>query len=246
MPISPSDLVLYASQNMPLDDDSPSGGAADTSVRPALRQMPAPSKVAVYSDDADNRQISITGRIPGGLIVTETITLNGTYPVITVNTYERVLRAVLGAASSVRSVTLTNEDQGFEIATIPPGELGVTAMFVNSYASSTPGDVYEKVFWKNNHPSLTLSDAQVVLKADPASRIRIGLSASKNDNVSVSNRRTPPPGVVFVDENIAVDVPGNTLEPGDVIGVWINQTLPVGSLALLSSYTLHLRGTSPD
>ena len=245
MPITASDLVLYASANMPTDDTSTSGGAVDTTIRPVFNQLTANAQIAVSSDGADTRQITIEGRKPDGVYVSETLTLNGTNEVLTTNFYERLLRATLSSTSSDRTVTLKQGSGGSTLATIPPNEKGITALFINSRSDPSAQEVrYEKVFWRNNHSSLTLTSAKITLTADPAGKIKIGVATSKNDSDSVANRKTAPSGITFVDDNVEVDVPGTTLESGSSIGVWVQQTLAAGDLPLKSTFTLRLAGAS--
>ncbi len=244
MPIAASDLVLYASANMPTNDTDPSGGAVATTVRPVFTQMTANAQIAVVSDGADTRSITILGRKPDGALVSEVLTLNGTTEVLSTNTYERLLRATLSSANASRTVTIKQGAGGSTLATIPPNEVGITATFIDSSSSGSTENRYEKVFWRNNHASLTLTNAKVTLTADPAGKIRIGLATAKNDTGSVTNRKTAPAGVTFVDDNVAVDVPGGTLEAGSAIGVWVNQTLAPNDAPVRSTYTLQLAGTS--
>lgn len=244
MPITANDLILYASANMPMNDTDPSGGAIDTTIRPAFTQMTANAQIAVVSDGADTRQITITGRKPDGSLVSETLTLNGTTEVLSTLTYERLLRAVLATTDAARTVTIRQGAGGATLATIPPGEKGVTATFIDSASSDVTENRYEKVFFRNSHATLTLNSAKVTLTGDPAGKIRIGLASAKNDNGQVTNRKTAPAGVTFVDDNVALDVPGNTLEAGSAIGVWVNQTLNAGDAPVRSTYTLRLSGTS--
>lgn len=244
MPIQSTDLILYASANMPTDDTSPSGGDIDTGVRPVFVQLTAAAPIAAVSDGSDTRQVTLIGRDPGGALVSETLTLNGTTEVLSSQTYERLLRAMLSASDPARTVALKQGSGGPTIATIPPYEVGVTATFINSASSGAVETRYEKLFWYNAHDSLTLNAAQVVLTEDPAGTIQIGLETTKNSDASVANRKTAPSGVTFVDDNVAVDVPGGTLAAGEYIGVWVKQVLAAHGAPVRSTYTLRLIGTS--
>jgi len=244
MPIASSDLVLYNSASMPTDDTSTSGGAIDTLRRPVFTQMTANAQLALVSSGADTRQVTITGRKTDGTYTSETVTLNGTTEVLTTNTYERLLRAEASATHASNTITIKQGAGGSTLATIPPNERGVTAMFINSASESTAVDRYEKVFFKNNHATLTLQSAQVTLTADPAAKIFIGLATAKNDSGSVANRKTAPAGITFVDDNVAVNVPGNTLEAGSAIGVWVRQSLAANDAPVRSTFTLQISGTT--
>lgn len=61
MPIATTDLIFYGSANRPSDDTSLTGGAIATTDRPDITQLTANSVIAVVSDGADTRQVTIEG-----------------------------------------------------------------------------------------------------------------------------------------------------------------------------------------
>ena len=244
MPLSTSDLVLYAAQHMPTDDTSQSGGAVDMTMRLIAQQMTATSYLKFTSDGQDTRQVTVTGRLANGQMNTETVNLNGTAAVYTTEQYQFLARVVLATADPQRTVTVAQANPEQVLLTIPPGEKGATALFIA--ARSEPEQVarYEKVFWVNRHASESLQEAVVVLRADPAEKIRIGLATTKDDAASVSNRRTAPSGITFADDNIGLPVPTGELGPGESIGVWVEQLLPAGAPPIRSNFRLRLQGVS--
>ena len=87
------------------------------------------SKVTLVSNGADTRQVKITGNI-GGVLSTETITLNGTTAVTTVNTYDSGgFGSALPDSTNARTVTVTQTTGGATLGTIngPAGDGGVYA-----------------------------------------------------------------------------------------------------------------------
>lgn len=245
MPLTSDDLVLYASQNTPTDDTSQSGGAIDATMRLLSVWMTETSSIELVSDGPDTRQATITARKPDGTIASETLTLNGTTPVQTSGSYESLLRVILSATSPDRTVTVSQVSSSQVLHRIAPGERGATSLFVN--AASDPAQEthrYEKVFWKNVHPSLSLTEAAVTLALDQAGTIQIGMEAAKNGNGSVANRRTVPGGVGFVDDNVPLPVPGNSLGPGEAIGVWVRLYLRALHPPVRSKFTLRISGLS--
>lgn len=246
MPITSAELILFGSANRPEDDATASGGAIATTVRPVFTDFTGNQTIRVSSDGADTRTVTIDGRNTAGANVTEVLTLNGTTPVNGTQVFERISSVDLSATDAARTVTVqTNEATPQTIGTIPPNELGFYRMFRNSASDPAAAKVrYEKVFWKNTNASLTLNQAQVTLTADPAAKIRMGVATTKNDTTSVANRLTAPTGITFVDDNVAQAVPGNTLEAGSAIGVWIEQTLAAGDAAQKTTFTLKLDGTT--
>lgn len=244
MPIAASDLINYLAASMPEDDVSTSGGAIATTGRPDLTQWTANAAAAVVSDGADTRTVTVTGRLASGVIDSEALVLNGASEVVGAKTWERVLKVVIGATDGSRTVTLRQGSGGATRATIGPNETTRRALFYASASEASQTIRYEKVFWRNNHGTLTLNAAKVTLTADPASRFEIGLAASKGDTGSVANRKTAPGGITFVDDGVEQSVPGGVLAASETIGVWLKQTLPADDAAQKTTVTTRLAGTT--
>lgn len=245
MPLTSDDLVLYASQNMPTDDTSQSGGAIDTTMRMLSVRMTATSSIELVSDGADTRQATVTARRPDGTVASETLTLNGTTPVQTSESYESLLRVILSSTSPDRTVTVSQVSPSQVLHRIAPGERGATSVFVNAASDSAQETHrYEKVFWKNIHSSAALLEATVMLAADPAGTIQVGLEGVKDGSGSVPNRKTAPDGVDFVDDNVPLPVPGGQLNAGEAIGVWVRLDLRALHPPVRSRFTLRISGLS--
>lgn len=243
MPIANTDLVFYLSANRPINDASLTGGAIDATIRPVSAHFVAPARIAVVSDGADTRVATVRFRDLTGAIVQETIILNGVSEVLSVATAERVLSIVLDAASP-RTVSVKEGSGGTVRIIIPPQELGAQVLFYDSASEGSSVNRVDKVFLKNNHGSLTWNNPTISLTADPAARMKIGLAATKNDTVTVANRKASPSGIVFVDDNIAVAVPTNSLASTEGISVWIQQGLLANDPPIKSTFTLTGAGTS--
>jgi hypothetical protein len=244
MPIVAADLVKYGSLLRPSDDTSTTGGAIDTLDRPDITQLTANAVIAVISDGADTRSVTVQGRNAAGAIISEAITLNGAVEALGSLTFERILTITLSATSATRTVLVRQGAGGATRAQIGINETTRTSLFRQSASEATIAIRYEKTFWKNNHATLTLNSAQVRLTVDPDSRIRIGLATSINDTGQIANRKTAPGGVTFVDDNVFQAVPGGVLTAGDRIGVWWEQNLPANDGAHRTSATDELSGTS--
>ncbi len=245
MAILSTELICFGCASRPTDDTSTTGGAIDTTLRPVFTQFGASAVLALVSDGADTRNVDITGRNAAGELVSETKALNGTTEVLSTNTYERILSVIAQTTSGTRVVTLKQGSGGSTIGTIPLNEKGVYALFINSKTPASSSTIrYEKIFWKNTNGTLTLTSAQVTLTADPSSKIRIGVAASLNDTATVSNRVTSP-GVTFVDDSVAQNVPNSqNLTAGAAIGTWIEQTLASADSPVKSTFTTQLSGNS--
>ena len=244
MSIAATDLISYCSASRPEDDTSLAGGAIDTTKRPSFTQWTANAVAAIVSDGADTRTVTVYGRDATGAFTNQNLVADGTNEVVGTVVFERILKITVSAASGTRTITIKQGAGGSTRATIPPNETGVAAMFINSASAATAKVRYEKLFWRNSHASLTLNAAQVTLTADPSAKIKIGLEAAKNDSNSVANRLAVPAGVTFVDDNVAQNVPGTTLEAASAIGVWVEQSLAINDIAYRSSYTTQLTGSS--
>lgn len=242
MSIAASDLVLYNSASMPVSNTGTSGGAIDPLRRPDFTQMTVTETVRIVSSSAGDttQTVTIVGRLADGSLATETLSLNGTTPVTSSNTYERLLSA-LTSATCVGNVTVARTTGPTTIRIIPAGERGFQAVFQQD--SSDPlvqVDYFMKVFWKNANGTLTLTSSVVKENADPAGDITFALAASINDSGSVANRITSP-GLTFnsADKNVPNS---QNLTAGSGIGVWLDLTLAAAAAALKSTYTTELDG----
>ncbi|MCH7767985.1 MAG: hypothetical protein IH828_03520 [Nitrospinae bacterium] len=248
MAIAASDLKFYAAANMPEDDTSTVGGAIDALRQVIFTQLAANDDIEVVSSSASDttQVVTVYGRDAGGAYVSATATLNGTTAVVLspATTFERVLRVEM-SATAVGTVTVRRSPGGATIYTIPIGERGVWSLFSKSASDpSATKTRYMKVFCKNTHGSLTLTAAKIDLTADPDSRIKFGLAATKDDSATAANRLTAPGGVTFFDDNNAQNVPGTTLEAAAAIGIWAEQALTTGDAPHRTTFTLKASGES--
>jgi hypothetical protein len=242
MSIVASDLVAFASANMPSDDAATSGGAIDLLRRVDYTQMTVTETVRIVSSQAGDttQTVTITGRKADGSLATEVLNLNGTTVVTSSNTYERLLKAEM-SATATGIVTVARTTGPTTIRTIPVGERGFMAIFRQT-ASSTSGQVdnYCKFFWKNTNGSLALTSATVVENADPSSVITHALDAANDATTSTTNRVTTP-GFTF--NGSAKNVPNSqVLASGSAIGVWLDLTLATNNAALRTTYTSEIDG----
>ena len=92
-------LVIYTAQNMKENNTSIVGGDINSGVRASFNDPSSAAQVVIYSSSiADTSQtLTLAGRIAGGMIVSEAMSLNGIDHVTTDNTYERILNASVNA-----------------------------------------------------------------------------------------------------------------------------------------------------
>jgi hypothetical protein len=244
VPIASTDLIAYAAANIPADDTALAGGAIDILRRIDFTQIAAADRVEVVSANAGDttQTATVTGRLATGALVIEALSLNGTTPVLTAATLERVLKVEL-SASCVGTVTVRRQAAGATVRTIPPGERGFMAAFRQLASNpSAQTDFYAKFFWLNNHGTLSLVSAQVAESADPDNRITHALAAAIDDTQTVANRTTSPG--IAPDDNTTKTVPGNDLAAGSKIGVWLHLQLPAADTPHNTTYTSQLSGQS--
>lgn len=222
-----SAMVLYGSVSRPEDDVSVSGGVIDVTHRPIWYELSWPSLIQIVStSDLDFRSVTITGRDLTGNAASEVITAqglgtgNGTIEFIHIDKVEA------SATHATATIYVVQQLGALMIHDINPGELGGFRMFLNANSSTVdPKSRYEKLFWKNTDDSDVPTLATVQLSHDAIGKITIGLEAVVDGTQSVATRLLAPAGVAFVDDDVAISVPGGTLAAGSAIGVWIKQTL---------------------
>jgi hypothetical protein len=251
MPIATTDLVQFASANMPDIDTGSSGGAIDTLRRADFTQIAANDTIQALSSSAgDTMNLTVEGRNAAGQVVSETKALTGTTAITfsTLATVERVLKADLASAPA-GTVTVRRTTGAVLIRTIPVAERGFMGLFRK--ASSDPVSIknyYTKVFWKNIHGSLSLLGATVKQSADPDSRVTHLLAATVGDSATSTNRVTAPAAVDTQDPDTFDDtdkaVPGTDLAAGAAIGVWLRLQLPAADAPHRTTYDSQLTGSS--
>jgi hypothetical protein len=249
MPVANTDLVVYASANMPDVDTGTNGGAIDPLRRVAFTQIAANDDVEVLSSSASDttQTVTVTARSIGGSIVSETKTLTGTTAAIfsTIGVVERILKVEM-SATAAGVVTLRRSVAGATVGTIPIGERGFMALFINAAADASGGasrDFYRKVFVKNTHATLSLLAAAIAQSADADARITHALETSINGTATQTDRRTAPAGGLTFDDT-SKNVVGTDLAAGAAQGGWYKLTLPAGDPPHRANYDIAINGST--
>lgn len=247
MPIAASDLILYASADTPEDDAAQAGGAIDLLRRLDFTQISADDDVEVVSDNAgDTTQgVTVDARNIAGAIVSETVSpLTGTTPVIfsTIGVVERILKCEMDAVA-VGIVTLQRSPAGLTVRDIPVDERGFEIFFYDSASESGATTRYQKAFYLNNHATLTLNNAAVILTADPEAVMDFALGTAKDDSETTTDRTTAPSAVSSFDD-ASKSVPSTTLEAASAIAVWIRMQLIADDTPKKNTFSSELSGTS--
>lgn len=248
MPITANDLVLYGSAQMPSNDSSACGGAIDLTTRVISSDVTIwnsfSGAVEILSSASGDttQQVTITGRLSSGVQTTEVLNLDGTSVVTGATTFARLEKLRL-SSSCVGTVTVRRSSDDALAATLEPGLFEVRRPFLGVAAeppSGGPKLLYEKIFAKNNHGTLSLLSAEIEEVSDPENQLTFALATSVNDSVSVANRQTTPSGLTF--NSSAKAIPGGNLASGAAIGIWLELSLPAGDPATLTSWTMRLSG----
>lgn len=253
MSVASTDLVIYGSANIPTTDSGTMGGAIDTTVRyifdsSSLANTLADTLEVLSSSAGDTSQtVTVYGRNSAGSIVNEVFTLAGTTVQNGATTFQTILKVVV-SASHTGTITVRKATGDTTVVAIETGVLTVLRPFYNVSSDVSGGSTrnfYEKVFFKNNHATLSLLSAVVSEQADPQGLITFDLEDAVNDNNSVASRlNTAPTGMLGSFDSSSKNVPGTDLAAGSRIGVWLKLTLPAANASVLDTYTLRIAGSS--
>jgi hypothetical protein len=240
-----SDLVQYHAATQSDVDATPVGGAIDTLRRPDFTQVTAGDTVEVISNNAgDTQNCTIEARKADGTIVSETLALTGVAAKIFAGNgaIDRILKVEL-ASNAVGSVTVRKSVAGATYRVIPAGERGFS-MVMRKGSSSTSGGVnyFAKTFWKNTNGVNALLGATISESADPAGVMTHGVATAVNDSGTAANRQTAPAGVTI--DGTAKSIPGTDLAAGAAIGLWMQMTLAISNVAIKSTYTSQIAGST--
>jgi hypothetical protein len=250
MPIVASDIVAYGSASMP-DDDTPTGigGAIDTAIRVVFTDIAATDQIEFLSSSAGDttQTLTIYGRNAAGELVSEGNTLTGVTVVTTTLAFERVLKITL-SATAAGTITVRDQDTDTTIASIEPGVTEIRRPFYDAAADATGGSTrnyYDKVFFKNDHGSLTLTSAVIKEQADPQTVVDFDLESTLDgsDTNGAGNRQTHTGGYTFdsTDKNVANS---QNLTAGSAQGCWLRLQLTAGLGAQNTSVTMRVSGNT--
>ena len=182
----------------------------------------------------------MTGRLGNGTIVTDAINLNGTNAVASTNQFERILKVLMSGVAHTGEITVRRQTGATEIRKIPNGKTGFRRLFYDSSSESGITTRFEKFFFKNEHATLSLTNAKIKLSADPGASIRVSCAATHGDSVSEPNRETTPDAgdiVGFIDDPNEQNLPGDgDLDNLQTIGVWVEM--------INTTFTVELSGNS--
>jgi len=250
MPIVAADIVAYGSATMP-DDDTPTniGGAISLTKRVVFVDIVATDEIEILSSNSGDttQTITVHGRNAAGELVNDVATLSGVGVVLISGTaFERVLK-IIKSASTTGTVTVRDQDTDTTIASMEPAVLEIRRPFYDAAADASGGSTrtyYDKIFFKNNHGTLTLTSAVIIEQADPQTVVAFMLPATLDDtgDNGASNRQTAPAGTFdSANKNVANS---QNLTAGAAQGCWLELTLTAGLGAQNTTVTMRVSGNT--
>jgi len=250
MPIADSNIVVYGSAVMPVDDTvTQIGGGIDTQKRMVFTDIDPAGPVEAISDGADTRTLTIYYLTAAGVLSSEAKALTGAVAVIFAATMNSILRMLLSATDAARTVTVRKSVAGATLGTLPVQTLELRRPHYNAIANAASGaqkDYFEKMFIKNLDGTLTLTGSTLAKTLDPQAVIDFALESVLNgttDNGAGNNRLVAPAGFVFDSTAKAVANSGS-LTAGAAQGFWTRCRLPAGKTPADTTFTMRLAGVS--
>lgn len=252
MPIVAADIVAYGSASMPDDDSAQDiGGAIAVTKRVVFVDIVATDEIEILSSSASDTTETITvhGRNAAGELVNDVGTLNGT-TVVTISgtAFERVLK-IIKSSATVGTVTVRDQDTDTDIALLEPAVLEIRRPFYDAAADASGGaqrEYHDKIFFKNNHGTLTLTSAQILEQADPQTVVAFDLESTLdgNDTNGGGNNRQVAPGGYSFDSTAKNVANSQNLTAGAAQGCWLELTLTAGLGAQNTSVTMRVSGNT--
>jgi len=264
MSVVAADLVVIASANMPEDDSSTSGGAADESVKMTFTDIDITDTLNMVSDTAGDAGVfRVFGKDATGADITEDFTISGTSVqagTLNFRTIDKIVKQS-GSRNAGATVTVYRTSTGAPLATLEAVNVSPTGVeidairkiFFDVASGAAQIAVHEKVFYHNENATFTLSDAnvQIVSFTPPGTLVfALALEDSLDGSESVSDRIDDEPsnivGGSFQAAGTDIAVPNSqNHSPGSNAGCWIKMTVPIGHAAVVSStFTLQETGNT--
>lgn len=247
MSLTATDIVFYATTNMPLNDTDLTGGDIDSGIRVVFDDIAATDQIEVVSDNAgDTQNITIVGRNAAGQIITDTFAMAGTSTATSTESFERVFSAIAVSAAN-GTITVRDQDSDTTIGQIFANESGFRRPFYDATANAAGGadkELYEKIFVMNNNTGNALLNATVVEVASGIyTKVNFGFETDHQSTQAVSNRTTVPTGVGSYGTGSS-GVPNTDLGTRDYLGIWLQLDLDAGDAAQNSFYQLQVDGST--
>lgn len=247
MALQSSDLVFYASVNMPEGNDDTTGGAINTNVRVTFDDIVNVDTIDVFSTNATlNGTLNVLGVDANNDIIQENFVLDGETVVAGTSLFKSVFRVTYPDLSHTGSIYLHDDSTETVIAILEDYVTGVVRVFFNSVADYFGGDArtfYDKIFIKNNSADGSLINAQITEDAGGIDYlVSFGVENSFNTVQTIANRSTDPTGVASYGNGPTALVENPNLPPNTAQGVWLKLETQPGEKPMNSFYSLRITG----
>jgi hypothetical protein len=249
MPVVATELVTFASLNMPQNDTATSGGGIDVlTIMHFIEPAGTTAHRVRFSASGAARNVTITGRLANGVTSMETRAVTDTTNITYTDVLERLLKVETAAPADARAI-IVETAAGVAIATIPAQSLNLKRMFYDSASTGSPTLRYEKFFWKNNNTATALNAAIVTGVSDSTSTLDFAFDLTRNSTLSTPNRLTAPTGIVtWIVEATPTAIPGLLLTESAAadnnIGIWLRLSLSASQAGAIGTYVTRLAGTT--
>jgi hypothetical protein len=249
MPVQASDLKFYASEHMPENNTSLSGGDINTSVRVVFSDIVNVDTIDVFStNNTLNGTLTVIGQDANNDPIQENFTLAGTTTVAGTSLFKNIWRMYYLDAAHTGSIYIQDDSTSTVIGVLEDYVTGIVRVFHNTIADYYGGNsyvYYEKVFVKNTHASSTLLGVEVSeQQLGLYDVISLGVEDSFRADQSVANRLTAPTGVSSYGAGPTPTVEGPHLLPGIYQGIWLKLESEPGDPTANSFYGLRVTGRS--
>jgi len=259
MSILSNEIKIYAASGTPEDDTTLAGGSIDLTTRMifddyVLANTPGTSgdgslRYSSTNNADSGKQIVAYGRATNGSLINETGTLGNSGVLATgTKVFERILKVTAPAHDYDIQI---QDSTGNIVLTMESGIQEVRRPFYNVSSSPTEAKIYyDKFFIKNTNATLSLLNASIIENSGGiASSITFALSNVINDSDTFTNRLTQPTvtgvdGFSSTTKSLLTNVGVSDLEPGSGIGCYLCLSLPSGTAASKSFYSISISGES--
>jgi len=147
-------------------------------------------------------------------------------------------------ATNPDNTSVVRLSTGFYLHKAPVEVMTARRLHINAGAD-VPGGTdrksYDLIYVEDRHATLDCLLAKVQELSDPTAKMAFGLAAATGNagtNGGGNNRYVAPAGVTFDSADKAV--PGGSLVAGAYLGIWTEETLLAGQVAIKPSYVLGL------
>jgi len=249
MPIVTADLKWYGSAVMPLDLTTLNiGGAIDLTKRIIFTRLGSESNVEMLSSAAGDttQTVTIYFITTAGVLSSEVKTLNGV-SVVSFTTAMRTILRILKSASTTGTITVRKASAGATVIALEPTEIEAHIPFYNQIADpSVPVVTHERIFVKNTHATLSLTQGVLSLNADPQGIITFAIDSAyngTNTNGAGNSRAVAPAGYTFNVSDKTIPN-GQVMAASEALGIWLKSTLAAAKAPFDDTFTLRLAGVS--